>query len=86
MVFGYIDMKRLIAILLSCVALSVNAETYYISPSGSNTAGNGTSSNPWQTPIYAISQASAGDTIFFSGRDISDNNSNRSAKGNFIIY
>lgn len=65
MVFGYIDMKRLIAIILSCVALSVNATKVYVSPSGSNTAGNGTSSNPWQTPAYAISQASAGDTIFF---------------------
>jgi uncharacterized repeat protein (TIGR01451 family) len=38
--------------------------TYYVDPlNGSNTIGGGSQSNPWQTITYALSQASAGNTI-----------------------
>ena len=64
MVFGYIDMKRLIAILLSCVALNVNATKVYVSSTGSDATGNGSLSNPYALVSYACTQASAGDTVF----------------------
>lgn len=37
--------------------------TYYISPSGNDTTGNGSSGNPWQTISKAVSSSTAGDTI-----------------------
>lgn len=64
MVFGYIDMKRLIAIILSCIALSVNATKVYVSSTGSDATGNGSLSNPYALVSYACTQASAGDTVF----------------------
>ena len=37
--------------------------TWYISPSGSDSTGNGSSGNPWLTLAQANSQASSGDTV-----------------------
>lgn len=37
--------------------------TYYISPSGNDTTGNGSSGNPWQTISKAVTSSTAGDTI-----------------------
>lgn len=37
--------------------------TYYISPSGNDTTGNGSLATPWQTISKAISSSTAGDTI-----------------------
>ncbi|TSC95716.1 MAG: cell surface protein [Parcubacteria group bacterium Athens1014_10] len=39
------------------------AATYYVSPSGNNTTGNGTRVNPWQTPYYGCTHMSGGDTL-----------------------
>ena len=36
---------------------------YYVSPQGNDYSGQGTEGNPWQTISYAVSKASAGDTI-----------------------
>ena len=44
---------------------SVTAKTLFISPTGSNTSGNGTQTAPWQTLVFALSQAAFGDTVFF---------------------
>jgi len=41
------------------------ADWLYISPTGNDETGDGSSGNPWATPAYAVTQASAGDTIFF---------------------
>ena len=66
-------MKRLFWILPFLLLFSCNnyrasrgpADWLYISPTGNNTTGDGSSGNPWATPAYAVTQASAGDTIFF---------------------
>ena len=39
------------------------AAVLYVSPTGSNTTGTGTSSNPWQTIGYATGQMAGGDTL-----------------------
>ena len=57
-------MRKILTILLLAVSLSAWADILHISPTGNNTTGDGTSGNPWQTWAYAISQASAGDTIY----------------------
>lgn len=42
--------------------------TYYVSTTGSNVTGDGSSGNPWQTIAFAITSAISGDTIkIFSG-------------------
>lgn len=38
--------------------------TYYISPTGNDVTGTGTSGNPWQTISKAFTSSAAGDTIF----------------------
>jgi hypothetical protein len=40
------------------------AQTYYVSPSGSDTIGNGSSSQPWQTLYYASRQIGCGDLLY----------------------
>lgn len=42
---------------------SVYTATYYVSPSGSNTTGNGSSAAPWQTITYATGKMVGGDTL-----------------------
>jgi hypothetical protein len=67
MVFGYIDMKRLIAILLSCVALNVNATKVYVSTTGSDDTGDGSFLNPWATWQKGFTEITAGDTLYIRG-------------------
>src|SRR4051812_41302908 len=44
-------------------ALPARAATYFISPSGSDVTGNGTSASPWATPAFAYGQMASGDTL-----------------------
>lgn len=41
-----------------------SAHTYYISPTGNNTTGDGTENNPWATIYEAWKHCTSGDTIF----------------------
>lgn len=51
-----------ILLTLTCVTNTLNAATYYVSPTG-NDASPGTLSQPWRTLPYAVSRAFAGDTV-----------------------
>lgn len=59
----------LMLLLLTCFALPSLAAEYYVSSSGSDTTGNGTSANPW----YSVDKPDAdrillpGDTVYISG-------------------
>jgi len=44
-----------------------NGTTYYVSPSGSDTTGNGTINNPWFSLNKAWQYVSAGDTVYMRG-------------------
>jgi hypothetical protein len=57
-------MRKILIILLLAFSLSGWGAIYYISPTGDNGTGNGTNGTPWQTWAYAITQATAGDTIY----------------------
>jgi hypothetical protein len=39
------------------------AATYYVSPAGSDTTGNGTRVNPWRTPYYGCTHMVGGDSL-----------------------
>ncbi len=39
------------------------AATYYVSPTGNNATGDGSSENPWQTPAFAITVMYGGDEL-----------------------
>jgi len=63
-----LEHKLLKIILISLMAVLflycfANAETYYVDTGGSNTTGNGSQGNPWQTIEYALTQVSYGDLI-----------------------
>ncbi|MCD6506332.1 right-handed parallel beta-helix repeat-containing protein, partial [Candidatus Poribacteria bacterium] len=68
-------MKRNIILTLIMAAFMIGAwegETtraaiYYVSPSGNDTTGDGSSDNPWRTIQHAINQASSGDVIRVMG-------------------
>ncbi len=50
--------------LFFCVSMMmVSAADYYVATTGSNTTGNGSQGNPWQTIQYAINNVSSEDTI-----------------------
>jgi uncharacterized repeat protein (TIGR01451 family) len=52
------------AFFLRVDAVSGTTATYYVDPiNGTNTSGEGSQNNPWQTITYALSQTSAGNTI-----------------------
>jgi len=56
-------MKKILIFLLLIVSLSVNAATYYISPTGNN-SNSGSISAPWKTLVWACAHATAsGDII-----------------------
>jgi hypothetical protein len=57
-------MRKILIIILLAFSLSGWGAIYYISPTGDNGTGNGTNGTPWQTWAYAITQATAGDTIY----------------------
>lgn len=50
-------------VLLTLTAVNVQAGTYYVAPSGQDSA-TGSLSAPWKTLSHAASSASAGDTIY----------------------
>src|SRR5215468_8037872 len=55
---------RLIIVLVSLLwALSAQAATYFISPTGVDSGSGTSSSAPWLTFAYAFSHMSAGDTL-----------------------
>ena len=57
-------MKRIILIVLLClVSVFGWGTTYYISPTGNDTTGDGSSGTPWATLDKAFSQMSASDTV-----------------------
>lgn len=63
-------MKRLLALLALCCALSAQAATVYVSasaangiPAGNDTTGTGTIGAPWASMTKAFSTATSGDTI-----------------------
>ena len=51
--------------LLFLGVIEANAANYYISPTGNDTSGNGTTGNPWKTLDKAMSVGSGGDTYIF---------------------
>ena len=54
--------------------VEAQAADYYIDPSGSNTIGNGSATNPWYSLSYACSQVTAsGDTIYINTGNYTDN-------------
>lgn len=56
-----------------CMATLGEAATYYVSPSGSNTGGDGSTSRPWATLSYATSRVkTAGDTIYLNAGTYND--------------
>ncbi len=63
-------MKRIILPLMLCVlfaACPAYCSTYYVSPTGNDTTGDGSIGNPWKTIPKAVTAASAGDTIYLRG-------------------
>ena len=60
-------MRRIvIAMALLLTVFSIHAKLLYVSPSGNNTTGDGSSERPWATIAKAVgssSTATAGDTI-----------------------
>ncbi|HET6555701.1 MAG TPA: T9SS type A sorting domain-containing protein [Prolixibacteraceae bacterium] len=59
--------KTTLTILTVLSTILANAATYYLSPNGSDTSGNGSSSSPWFTINKAWSVAKAGDIIYLKG-------------------
>lgn len=59
-------MKKIIIILLCFISLSLSANTYYVSTTGSDGAA-GTIGAPWATWQKAFNTANAGDTVYFRG-------------------
>ena len=61
--------KRLLAALFVIILSSSYAfsATYFISPSGNDLTGNGSSSSPWQTPGKAFTQGGGHTYIFKDG-------------------
>ncbi len=53
----------LITALLVIFPYSVYGAVYYVSPAGSDTTGDGSYDNPWQTIVYATGMMSGGDTL-----------------------
>lgn len=59
-------MKKTLIIFFSIITISLNAGTYYVSTTGSD-SNPGTLASPWATWQKAISTATAGDTVYFRG-------------------
>jgi hypothetical protein len=60
-------MKTITFFICFLVCLSVSAQDYYVAPTGTDTPSAGTLANPWRSFQYAISQVSAGATVYFRG-------------------
>jgi hypothetical protein len=61
---------RYLILLLLCSAL--NAADRYVSPTGSDTTGTGTISNPWRTITNGVVKMNAGDTLWLRGGTYTD--------------
>jgi hypothetical protein len=62
----YLNLSVTLTIVLFTIAypsLPARAATYYVSVSGSNSVGDGSSDNPWRTIQFAYDQTADGDTI-----------------------
>ncbi len=59
-------MKKVLALLLSFLSITVYARTYYLSPSG-NDSNSGTINSPFFTLNKAWTMLSAGDTVYLRG-------------------
>lgn len=59
-------LPTILAGLIACAATSASAATYYVAPTGSDSAA-GTQAAPWQSAAHAQSIAQAGDTVYFRG-------------------
>jgi hypothetical protein len=53
-------MKRIVLFL---AVVSVHAATYYVSSTGNDSTGNGSSGTPWLTLAHAVGSVASGDTI-----------------------
>jgi len=65
-------MKRVVLMLpvLVCILVAASTaycSTYYVSPTGNDTTGDGSIGNPWKTIPTAVTAAAAGDTIYLRG-------------------
>ena len=60
-------MKKLIFLLLLFVSIIAHSATYYISPTGNDTSGNGSISSPWFTLNKAWTVVAAGDIVYMRG-------------------
>jgi hypothetical protein len=61
-----IDMKKFLILLLLVVSLSVQAATYYVSTTGSN-SNPGTFASPWATWQYGFAALNPGDILYIRG-------------------
>ena len=59
--------KGVFFILLSLQYLTLQAATYYVSPTGNDTSGNGSISSPWFTLNKAWTVVAAGDIVYMRG-------------------
>ncbi|MDY6912487.1 MAG: hypothetical protein SVM79_09040, partial [Chloroflexota bacterium] len=59
----------LLGLLLVPAPVSAEGNTYYVSPTGSN-SNPGTEASPWRNILFAVNSASSGDTIKVMDNDI----------------
>ena len=59
--------KFLTLLILICSAPLLHAATYYVDGNSGNDANSGSSSAPWGTLTYAVTQVASGDIIMISG-------------------
>lgn len=59
--------------LIGIGSTSLLAQDYYVSPDGSDIAGDGSSGNPWRTIQHAINQVPAGATIYIMDDGVEGN-------------
>ncbi|MDG2173078.1 MAG: DUF1565 domain-containing protein [Flavobacteriaceae bacterium] len=59
-------MKFFLYPFLFLISLNSFSSTYYVAPSasGGSNSNNGSISSPWETITYALTQLSAGDTLY----------------------
>lgn len=75
-------LRYICIIFLFLTSLIVNAEIYYISPTGNDVSGNGSNRKPWKTLSYACSQVTyPGDVIKLKTGKFIENNICALSKG-----
>ncbi len=80
----------LLSFLMAFAARTAFAGTYYISPNGNDTGGDGSSGNPWKTSTKAFTVARGGDTVIwkdgtytYAGGNIS--NPSSGSAGSYLV-